>query len=376
MRCTVLSLLLTALAVAQDDIKHPRSPDQPLPITYTPWFCTACIKAKMISDKPRSVELMGMSAQKLLEKLKLKRGWIVIESPNFMVLSTLKGLRIRNTDARYAVADLARLRKIFPSYSSGPQGGYVDSHQRAHLYHIRLEREHAHFAALTGNKQKYLGMGSRFQVYLFEKEVHYRALVEGVLGHAPRKQNLCIREHVKGKNNYSVMTTSAAFFKKGDRLVNNIVAHQTGHMLANGHRNFYRDVWAFLEVGCAHYYERRESVQHNHFCLEGTDQPAEFVRGNWRKRIRHMVYRKKDPTLGRWCETIHPQQLSGDEHAVAWAIFDWLATTDPVRLAKLFDRSADSKKKMSAADAIEDVFGVSPYVLHDRWRAYVLKTYK
>ncbi len=61
---------------------------------------------------------------------------------------------------------------------------------------------------------------------------------------------------------------------------------------------------------------------------------------------------------------------------MAWAIFDWLATTDPVRLAKLFDRSADSKKKMSAADAIEDVFGVSPYVLHERWRAYVLKTYK
>ncbi len=48
----------------------------------------------------------------------------------------------------------------------------------------------------------------------------------------------------------------------------------------------------------------------------------------------------------------------------------------PVRLAKLFDRSADSKKKMSAADAIDDVFGVSPYVLHERWRAYVLKTYK
>ena len=26
--------------------------------------------------------------------------------------------------------------------------------------------------------------------------------------------------------------------------------------------------------------------------------------------------------------------------------------------------------------SIEDVFGVSPYVLHDRWRRYVLKNYK
>ena len=43
MRSTVLSLLLLlAPAATAQDIKHPRAPEQPLPITFTPWYCTEC----------------------------------------------------------------------------------------------------------------------------------------------------------------------------------------------------------------------------------------------------------------------------------------------------------------------------------------------
>ncbi len=372
----VSSLLFVAMAVAgETDIRHPRAPDQPLPIKFTPWFCTACVKAKMIEAPAKELQLMSMPAERLLEKIGVKRSWIIVESPNFLLLSTLKGVRVRAGDSRFVGGDLNRLKEIFPGYTGGSKGGYVTSHQRAHLYHIRLERIHAHFAALTGNKKKFLGMGGRYQVYLFDAEEPYRALAEKVIGRAHNKKNYLVRAHVPGEHNYYVMGTTTKLFKS-DRALNSIVAHQTGHMLANGHRNFVRVVWGFLEAGAAHYYERLESVQHNYFCLMGVDFPAEFVRGNWRKKIRHLVYRKKDPSLGGWCETLQPHQMSGVEHALAWSIFEWLVTTDPVRLGKLMDKTKDTDKKPTAEQSIEDVFGVSPYVLHDRWRRYVLKNYK
>jgi hypothetical protein len=383
LRSTASRLLLALAVVAAGPARaqeaagerHPRAPDQPLPIVFKPFYCSRCVEEKLIPDEPRDVELMNRGAKDLATAVGIKRDWIVIETPNFRIFSNLKGEKVSNGDSPFAAGDLQRMKEIFPSFKPGGQGAYLDAHQRAHMYHIRVERLLSHFRALTGNEEPRLGMEGRYEVYLFEDTDQYRAFTETMLGH-PYNPNCRIeREHVLEGYRRIVFATAAEVNKGGDRQLNNAVAHHTGHSMVSGHHQYRKSAWGWLDAGVAHFYERRESFQFNCFCMQGTDPPRDFERGDWRERIRHLVYRKKEPSFGDFCEKASPQTLAPDDHAYAWSYVDWLIATDPARFTKLLDIAKDPARKGSCADAIQDVFGITPFALHERWRAYVLEAY-
>ncbi len=376
-RVALLCVAIAGAGRAQEvhDERNPRAPDQKLPVVYTPYYCSRCVADKLLADEPREIQLMRRDAADLALAVGIKRDWVVIESPNFRVFSNLEGEKVSHNDSPFAAADLQRLKTIFPDFKPGAQGSYVNAHERAHLYHLRLERVLSHFRALTGNEQPFLGMQGRFEVYLLEEADAYKAFTENVLGHPFSPKRLVEREHIKEEPRCIVFATAAAFFKGGDRQLSNTVAHHTGHCLIKGHNEFTKNAWGWLDEGIAHFYERRESLQFNSFCVQGQDPPSDFVRGDWRQRIRHLVYRKKESSFGDWCEKANPQDLVGDQHALAWSYVDWLVATDPVRLAKLIDLAKDSDRKPSSTDAVQEVFGITPFALHERWRAYVLESY-
>jgi hypothetical protein len=180
---------------------------------------------------------------------------------------------------------------------------------------------------------------------------------------------------MKEEPRYIVFATAADLFKGGDRQLNNMVVHQSAHSLVKGHNSFTHNAWGWLDEGIAHYYERRESLQFNTFCMQGQDPPGDFLRGDWRQRIRHCVYRKTEPSFGNWCDKATTLDLAAGQHAFTWSYVDWLVTTDPARLAKLLDLAKDADRKPSCTDAIQEVFGITPFALHERWRAYVLESY-
>lgn len=370
-----LPVLAGTAAGAPVDETNPRAPDQPLPIKFTPWHCQECVERKLLDAQPRDIPIAGIPASELANSLKIRRTWFVIESPNFRVFSTLAGARIKHGDSVFAAADLVRLKEIFPDYDVGGQGSFVTAHQRAHLYQIRVERILSHFRTLTGNQKRFLGMGDRFELCLFESKKEFQAFVEKELARPYNRRTPLERKHFTGGDNFYLVSTAADLYKGGERELNNTVLHHVAHGVVNGHNDYVSAMWGWLEGGFAHYYERKESDKHNFFCLVGADPPREFTRGNWRKKIRHMVYRKKDPSLGLWCDKTHAQSLSGAEHAMAWSIVDWLVRTDPVRLAKLLDIAAQEDDRPSCSEAISNVFGVDAYGLHDRWRAHVLEQY-
>lgn len=375
-RVAILGLALAGPSRAQEvhDERNPRAPDQALSIVFTPYYCSRCVADKLLADEPREIQICRRDAPVFAKDVGLKRDWIVIETPNFKVFSNLEGDKVSHNDSPFAAADLRRLKAIFPDFKPGAQGSYVDAHKRAHLYQIRLERIAAHYRALTGNEKPFLGMQDRYEVCLFEGADEYKAFSEEVLGHAYNPNQLIEREHLKEEPRCLVFGTPAKFFK-GDRQLSNTVAHHAGHCLIKGHNSFTQNAWAWLDEGIAHFYERRESLEFNNFCVQGQDHPRDFIRGDWRQRIRHFVYRKKESSFGDWCEKPNPQDLLGDQHALAWSFVDWLAATDPVRLAKLIDLSKDSGRKSTCADAVQEVFGATPFALHERWRAYVLESY-
>ena len=85
--------------------------------------------------------------------------------------------------------------------------------------------------------------------------------------------------------------------------------------------------------------------------------------------------RGKDPPLSRWCEKLQPGELTGIENGTSWSIVKWLVETEPIRFTKMLVKLDDFENKPSAAECIEFAFNVTPSVLHQRWRDYVLENY-
>ena len=386
MRLLSVFLLLSALAGAgpkkkawQDEM-HPRAQDAPLEIVFTPWYCAQCVKEKRIEPPatPPRITMMRAPIQELADLLDLDKGWVCIQTPHFRILSSLKRTTVKLKDSVFARADLERLKTIFRRLTIGREGATLNRHQRAHIYHIRAERIYSHFAALTDNKKKYLGMEARYQLYLFDDYNEQHTLVDRFMGRVNDKAGL--QHHDKVKPNFMVFTTCESQVArnngKGDKIFANHVIHSVAHNLVDGSDNYYRETWAWLEEGLGHYYERRENPRFNTFCWAEGRSPDVLHKPDWKSTIFSWVRRKKDTPLNRWCEKLRPGELSGLEQGLCWSIVKWMVETEPIRFTKMLSRVDDLKAKPSAAECIQYGFGVTPSVLHVRWREYVLEHYK
>lgn len=379
-------LLLALLARADsegkkeyEDDTHPRSPGTPLQVVFTPYFCTRCLADGRITES-KTVPMMRMPMEELAKTLGLEEGsWIVIQSPHFKMLSTLRGSKAKLKDGPFVRADLERLKTVFPKFAIGRDGAFLDPHERAHLYHIRAERLYAHFAALTDCQTPYLGMEAPYEVYLFDDYAEHHALVDKFIGRANDKAG--VPDHQKEKPNYMCFTTAESQVArnpgggKGDGIFMGHVIHNLAHNLCDGHGNYHRETWAWLEEGLGHYYERREQDRGNTFCWAEGKPPADFLKPDWGSVIYGLVRRGRDDPLGEWCEKLQPGQLSGTQNGMSWAVVKWMIETDPVRFTKLLQKLEDYEMKPTCEQSIEFAFGVSPTVLHNRWREYVLKEY-
>ncbi|MHC4163277.1 MAG: hypothetical protein ACYSUM_14200 [Planctomycetota bacterium] len=382
MRSIAVLLLAAGLGMAGPkgevhDVTHPRSPGTPLEVKFAPWYCPRCVKEERIEPQERKIRMWRMPVEELAKILDLDKKWLVIETPNFKILSTLGRANVKFKDVQYARADLLRLKTIFPKLGLGREGTTVNAHQRAHLYHIRVERLYSHFAALTDNKKKFLGMDAPYEIYLLDDYAEYSTLTDQFIGRGMRMAG--IQHHSKEKPNFNCFPTSEQQYGRtkgrGDRGFSNWVTHNVAHLLVDGFHNYYRETWGWLEEGLAHYYERKEYTNRNTFCWTEGKPPQDFLKPDWESVIYNLVRRGKDPSLSQWCEKLMPGELTGVENGLSWSIVRWLVETEPIRFTKLLRKLNDYENKPTAAQSIEYAFGVSPGVLHSRWREYVRENY-
>ena len=383
MRSLLLSILLATAAAAGPskgglvDEVHPRSPETPLEIVYKPYWCNKCAEEERIEERDKSVHMMRMPVADLAKELDLDKGWIVITTPHFFILSTIRRSKVKFKNARFVRADLRRLKTIFPKLGIGRDGATLNAHQRAHLYHIRAERVYSHFAALTDNQKKWLGMEAPYHLFLFDDYAEHHALVDKFIGRANDKAG--VQHHDRDKPNFMCFTTAESQISrdqgKGDAIFANHVIHSVAHNLVDGHFNYHRETWAWLEEGLGHYYERRENPKHNSFCWAEGKPPQDFQKSNWESVIYNLVRRGRDDPLGRWCEKLLPGELTGVQNGMSWSIVQWLVETEPIRFTKMLRKMEDYKAKPTCTECIQHAFGVTPGVLHSRWREWVRENY-
>jgi hypothetical protein len=339
--------------------------------------------------------MMRKPVATIVEQIGLEEPPIVIFTPHFKILSTLRGSNIKFADGYYCHADLLRLKSILPKVVIGHDGATLDAHERAHLYQVRVEREYAHFSALTGNTKPYLGMPLPYELYLFAEYAQHHAFVDRYVG--GRNDKSAIEWHIrqeKGRpfgaaptdpevelKNFILLSVAESNVQaqqkgaKSDGALSNHVFHNVAHLMVDGLDNYLRETPAWIEEGLGHYYERREIERWNNFCWAEGKMPTDFTKPDWETTIFALVRRDRDPPFAQWCEKLQPGELSGIENGLSWSVVKWMIDTEPVRFAKMLHSMHDLSTNFTAAQEIDVGFSCSPSVIYQRWREYVLKNY-
>ncbi|HET6163144.1 MAG TPA: hypothetical protein VFG37_05715 [Planctomycetota bacterium] len=372
---------------------NPRATTTPLKVELKPYWCAICAKNGLIKDEPPPIEMMRKPVATVVEQIGLEEPPLVLFTPHFKILSTLHGSSIKIVDGTYVHSDLEKLKSILPKVQIGREGATLDAHERLHLYGVRVEREYAHFSALTGNTKPYLGMPLPYELYLFAEYAQHHAFVDRYVG--GRNDKCAIEWHVqqeKGRpfgakptdpevelKNFILLSVAESQVQqaqgKGDGVLSNHVFHNVAHLLVDGLDNYLRETPAWVEEGLGHYYERRESERWNNFCWAEGKPPTMFMKPDWESTVFTLVRRDRDPPFAQWCEKLQPGELSGIENGLSWSVVKWMVDTEPVRFAKMLGTMHDVTTNFTSAQELDAGFSASPSVIYQRWREYVLKNY-
>ncbi len=359
------------------DDANPRVPSAPLVIELEPFWCSRCAKEGRGGERPADLDLWHRPPEKMAELIGVDPAkWIVLETPHFKIVTTLKGAKVALTDSPFVRADLERLHRLLPEVKVGSSSADLDAHQRAHLYQVRAEREYAHFLALCGSKKPLLGMEGRYELYLFDDLAPHQHFCERFLGIGHIDGGVLWR--VPEKPTFILFTTNESTISrlhgKGEAVFANHVYHNVAHCLVDGVNLYLRETPAWIEEGLGHYYSRRESPRFNNFCWAEGEAPSELVKPDWEATLAALLRRNKDPSFPQWCDKLEPGELEGIESGLAWGLVKWLIESEPVRFAAMLDLIDDKQKNLSGGQMIEAAFGCTPSVLYGRWREHVLKS--
>jgi hypothetical protein len=378
---------------------NPRAASTPLELSLKPYWCATCAKMGLITGDAPSFELMRKPLSTLVQQVGLNDPHedppIVILTPHFKILSTLHGATIKLSDSYFCHADLLKLKSILPKVQIDREGATLDAHERAHLYHVRVEREYAHFSALTANTKPFLGMPLPYEIYLFAEYAQHHAFVDRYIG--GRNDKSAIEWHVrqeKGRpagaspadpevdlKNFILLSVAESNVQarekgaKSDGALSNHVFHNVAHLLVDGLDDYLRETPAWIEEGLGHYYERRENERWNNFCWAEGKMPSDFQKPDWESTVFSIVRRDRDAPFASWCEKLQPGELTGPEHGLCWGVVKWMIETEPVRFAKMLHSMHDLSTNLTSAQEIDAGFACAPNVIYQRWREYVLKNW-
>ena len=100
MRAATCLLVLATLGFAgpkatyRDEV-HPRSPETPLEIKFTPWYCTKCVQEGRCEPSNKKHIMWKMPLEELVKYLELHKKWIFIETPHFKIVSTIERAKVK-----------------------------------------------------------------------------------------------------------------------------------------------------------------------------------------------------------------------------------------------------------------------------------------
>ena len=391
--------------------KYKHDPRNRKRILNPDFFCTQCVKEKRIDLKHRNdirdqletkkvyaypqngkdhilggvhriFERPGDDVLELLfKKMKLKKP-IWIEDPWFRIFTDLKGFSTKKFKYPRREEELEQLADIFPRVSD--KTVQLNSHHRAHLYHIRAKRVLREFRFMVKHNPKagymqylgpYMGMKQKFEFYIFGKQRDAGGFLQQMLGVGRELDGICWHT-LKENGMIAVM--------HGERLadvhLNNTFIHRAAYNYLHGFRSYGTEITPWFALGFGHLWERRERTDFNTFIFsEGTVPKLNDIPSKWKVAVRKMVSRKKVQPFARYASQIDEGDVSPKEHLVVWSMVSYLMQLDVAKVGQFIHILKSPNKGESLYNlqvrALRTVFGMTFTQFQERWTEWVLETY-
>ncbi|MCR9247327.1 MAG: DUF1570 domain-containing protein [bacterium] len=330
-----------------------------------------------------------------LEAVLGKGRFLWIETEHFKIGYNLKTRPWpeENEKRRYLKKEIKEVRKKLPKFPSKPKkfGPWV----QIHLYAWRLENLYRDFQKFMGvtdadfngappTNGKYLGMGDKYLVLMFEKRSDLARYFDRFCN---TKADVAMRwYHLK---THQLVAACAAEGLEGFDLtaIHSHIIYSAAHNLISGFRGFHLALPLWLDEGLAHHFAVDIPSSVANVSLLNTEAIPELKINAWPVRVRKRAQHEGVFfTFDQMCEWKDFTKMGYHHHAQAWSRVDYLAKHDAEKLAFMVRKIKEIPPvansmvphktiETAARRLLIELFELDAESYDKAWRAWVLKTY-
>ncbi|MAG55337.1 MAG: hypothetical protein CMJ83_03515 [Planctomycetes bacterium] len=346
------------------------------PVVSSPYVCLRSTESGLQTGgaaKPR--QLLGRPASSVmpwlnrLDKMKPSLIW----SQRWTLVCFLKDARVDDLTPEETV----RLRVYFPKLPSRPTR--LTGHERAHLWAIRMLRTESGVADLLDlderGELKSRGPGYRplphkgCELYMFSSAATHDAFRRHIF--KPSTKGLA------GETLDSGPVTAMLMDDQKSAPIRRRFLHAASLQLIRAHRRLEGGIPAWLEIGVAHYFERRQSKV-NRFRKDesGTLPPGLESPRDWDQAIRDLVAAGRSGELTALSAT--PERgLTVNSRLQSWSLVKYLLGVDGRRFRRLLVELLHTRPGTTVQDglraALKASYGHFPKDVEKAWKSWVIK---
>ncbi|MEO6593869.1 MAG: hypothetical protein ABIP94_03855 [Planctomycetota bacterium] len=305
-----------------------------------------------------------------LEKV-LGEGRILwLETAHFRIGCNLGTTQIpADPDARKQVtAELQQLRKKWSKMPS--RASKLEPWLRLHLYALRAETLYADFASLVAHTDKppsCLGQDDKFLILLFQRKSDLARYLDRFCG----VQSTQSMRHYHDKSRQIVVAITA----EGEEIRDEAQVHaQFRFLLVQSFQQALGGTPYWLSLGLAHLYEREIPTNLLNVPIKDDESVDPMTQHLWREKLRARVPRESlvipfrdlcgSTDLGYWA------------NLQAWSRVDYLLSLDRAKFGEFFNGCCGGFSSSRQHELLEKVYAMDADTFDERWRAWVVKTYK
>jgi hypothetical protein len=240
------------------------------------------------------------------------------------------------------------------------------SHELLHLYVERLEALHEDYRTTFGLSDEDFDHKARVCLWSSQDD-HERASLEfcGTVSTLPTYR--------RGfESAFSLCAGERPF--KDDESIHRVVVHHVAHAIMNlqkpaGFTATVKAGWA--DAGIAHWLTDRRFGASDVFCYPEGPLDSGLKPGRWRRGVRTLIARDRVPPLPELVQ-LDTQELSREQHALAFSLVDYLVSRDAAALDQLLRLL---RSQTPTRDAVPAVYGEKLQDLELAWKAWVMSEY-
>lgn len=296
--------------------------------------------------------------------------------------------------------ELEALAARLPNVRSDPRK--LDPWLRLHLIAQRAEAVHGavqdllgcsdtDFPAAPGDNPRqpqqyrgrgpYLGNPEKFTILLVQRNHSLQRFTAAYHGRATT-QTGTYHDHAFGTALFAASLEADGGRLQDDTALRAVLAFHVAHNLYTSYRAYNHELPPWLLSGLAHRHARAASTQHAIYDLRGGDDPEGKHYAAWEKRWPYLLREQRPGWLPAFLARWDGAAFTADDHLLAWALVDHLASQQPKALREFLDRlkapfhgrvrfPTQDELQSRQQEALLAAFGGDALALEAAWRRRV-----